>query len=162
METGVNEVPAGYSYGATVGWFIAGGAVTAIFSGSLARLTTRADLAEVLAVGMVVPGFTWTVQFVASAVAMPPLGRRMYWGDLGRVCLLGSVALLPAALINLALPHPPWWASLVNVLVSVAVMGTELFRLSARHKTPFAWPVSWCLTITVNMLLFLWASWRWW
>lgn len=162
METGVNDAPLGYSYGATAGWFLVGGAVTAVFSGSLARLTSRAELVEVLAVGMVVPCFTWIVQFAASAVAMTPLGRRVYWGDLSRVCLLGSVALLPTALANLVLPHPPRWASAANVLVSVAVMGAELFRRSSRHKTPLAWPASWCLTITVNMLLFLWASWRWW
>jgi hypothetical protein len=162
MENGANDVPAGYSYGATSGWFIAGGAVTAIFSGSLARLTSRASLAEVLAVGMVVPCFTWIVQFAASAVAMSSFRRRIYWGDLGRVCLLGSIALLPAALANLALAHPPRWASMANVLLSVAFMGVELFRRSARHKTSFAWPAGWCLTITVNMLLFLWASRNWW
>jgi len=162
VETQVETVTAGYSYWAMAGWFIAGGAVTAVFSGSLARLTSRADLAEVLAVGMVVPCFTWAVQLAASAAVMAPARRRVYWGDLGRVCLLGSVALLPAALANLGLPQPPRWASVANVLASVAVMAVELFRRSAQRGTPLGWPISWCLTITVNMLLFLWASWGWW
>jgi hypothetical protein len=162
VDTRAVEVPAGYSYAATAGWFAAGGAVTAVFSGSLARLTSKAELAEVLAVGMVVPCFTWAVQLAASAAAMTRARRLTYWGDLGRVCLLGSVALLPAAIVNLSLSEPPRWASAANVLASVAIMGAELFRRSIRRGTGLWWPASWCLTITVNMLLFLWASWGWW
>ena len=155
-------VPPGYSFPATAGWFVAGGAVTAAFSGSLARLTEKADLAEVLAVGMVVPCFTWVVQLSASGLLLPAGPRRLYWGDLGRACLLGSVALLPAAVVNLAVPGAPRWLSAANVLASVLVMAVTLFRLSARHGPARVWPASWCLTITVNMSLFLWASWRWW
>jgi hypothetical protein len=162
VQTRAVEVPSGYSYAATAGWFLAGGAVTAVFSGSLARLTSKADLAEVLAVGMIVPCFTWVVQLAASAAAMNSDRRRIYWDDLGRICLLGSVALLPAALANLALAEPPRWASVVNVLLSVVLMAVDLFRRSWRHGTHPAWPASWCLTITVNMLLFLWSSWSWW
>ncbi len=156
------EVPASYSYAATAGWFTAGAVVTAIFSGSLAALTSNAGITEVLVVGMVVPCFTWVVQLCASAIALTPTQRQLYWGDLGRICLRGSVALLPAAIVNLSLPNAPQWVSAANVLASVAIMGADLFRRSARHGLVVGWPISWCLTITVNMLLFLWSSQRWW
>jgi hypothetical protein len=153
--------PPGYSYPATAAWFIAGGVVTAAFSASLALLTTT-PLAEVLAVGMIVPCFTWVVQAGASAIALPAERRQLYWGDLGRICLLGSVALLPAAAGNLVMSHPPRAISAANVLASVAIMAADLFRRSRRHGIAIGWPISWCLTITVNMMLFLWASWHWW
>ncbi len=146
----------------TAAWFAAGGAVTAIFSGSLARLAVHAGLPEVLKVGVIVPCFTWVVQLGASGLLLPSLKRRLYWGDLGRICLIGSLALLPAAIANLCLPRAPLWLSAANVLASVAIMGGELFRRSARHKIPPRWPLFWCLTITVNMMLFLWTSWAWW
>jgi hypothetical protein len=162
MEGQVVSIPAGYSYAATAGWFAAGAVVTAVFSGSLAALAAHAGLAEVLFVGMLVPSFTWAVQLGASGIALPADRRRLYWGDLGRVCLLGSVALLPAAVANLGLPRAPLWLSAANVLASVALMGGALFRLSARHGIPPGWPLSWCLTIAVNMMIFVWSSWRWW
>jgi hypothetical protein len=151
-----------YSLFSTAAWFAAGGAVTAVFSGSLARLALHAGVAEVLAVGMIVPCFTWVVQLVASGLLLPAAKRQRYWGDLGRICLIGSVALLPAAIANLCLPRAPLWLSAANVLTSVAIMATDLFRRSARHDIATAWPRSWCLTITANMMLFLWASRAWW
>jgi hypothetical protein len=162
MDDQPPDIPAGYSYAATVAWFAAGGLVTAAFSGSLAALAANAGLTEVLAVGMLVPCFTWVVQLSASGIAMPAALRRLYWGDLGRVCLLGSFALLPAAVVNLCLPGSSGWLSAANVLASVALMGAALFRLSALHRIAPGWPISWCLTITVNMLIFLWASSKWW
>jgi len=155
-------VPAGYSYPATACWFTAGGLVTAIFSGSLAPAAVQAELFEVLLVGMLVPSFTWVVQTGASAAAMSADMRRVYWGDLGRICLLGSFALLPAAIVNLVWPPAPLWISAANVLVSVVLMAAMLFRLAARHGIAKGWPISWCLTITVNMCLFVWASRGWW
>ena len=152
----------GYSLISTAARFAAGGAVTAIFSGSLARLALHASLPEVLAVGMIVPCFTWVVQLGASALLLPPLQRRLYWGDLGRICLIGSLALLPAAIANLCLPSAPLWLSAANVLTSVAIMAGDLFRRSARHKIGAGWPLFWCLTITANMMLFLWISRAWW
>lgn len=154
--------PAGYSVLSTAGWFAAGGIVTAFFSGSLAALTSKAELPEVLAFGMTIPSFTWVVQLSASAVWLPTDRRQFYWGDLGRVCLVGSVALLPAAIANLTLPNSPRWISAANVIASVAIMGADLFRRSARHDIGLVWPLSWCLTICVNMSLFLWASMGWW
>lgn len=162
MEGSHATVPEGYSYPATAAWFVAGAVVTALFSGSLAMLARNAGLAEVLFVGMVVPSFTWVVQLSASGIALTPERRRLYWGDLGRVCLLGSVALLPAAIGNVVVARPALWPSAANVLASVALMGGTLFRLSARHGIPLSWPIFWCLTITVNMMLFVWSSWRWW
>ena len=162
MDKHAGMIPTGYSYPATAGWFAAGAAVTAIFSSSLAALAAHARLAEVLVVGMLVPSFTWVVQMGVSAARMPGAVRRLYWGDLGRVCLLGSVALLPAAIVNLSLPRAPLWLSGANVLVSVALMGVALFRRSARQGIGPGWPISWCLTISVNMGLFIWSSWGWW
>lgn len=133
MEARPRAFPAGYSYPSTAVWFIAGGAVTAVFSGSLAVLTDKAGVAEVLMVGMFVPSFTWIVQMSASAIGLASSLRRLYWGDLGRVCVLGLVALLPAGILNLCLPQAPLWLSAANVLASVALMGLDLFRRSARH-----------------------------
>ncbi len=147
---------------ATAGWFAAGGIVTAAFSGSLIRLAPHTPTAEVLSLGMVVPSFTWAIQLIASALAMTSPQRRTYWNDLGCTCLLGSVALLPAAVANLALSQPPWWLSAANVLVSVAAMGATLRDLSSRHGISPIWPLGWVVTITANMLLFLWVSRRWW
>ena len=151
-----------YSHAATVGWFIAGGVVTALFSGSLAMLAKNAGLGEVLCVGMLVPSFTWVVQLTASGLWMPGTVRPLDWGELGRVCLLGSFALLPAAIVNLCLPQAPLWVSAANVLASVAIMGVTLHRRSTRLGIAAVWPISWALTITVNMALFVWMSRAWW
>ena len=64
--------------------------------------------------------------------------------------------------VNLCLPRALLWLSAGNVLISVAVMGADLFRRSARPGIAPGWPISWCLTITVNMGLFVWSSWGWW
>jgi hypothetical protein len=146
----------------TAALFLGGGLVTAVFSGSLARLTTQAGLAEVLFIGMVVPTFTWAVQLTASAAVMPAAERRLYWVHLGWICLLGSFALLPAAFVNLVWPEAPRWLSAANVLASVALMGVTLFRLTRPDHISAFWPISWCATITLNMTLFLLASWHWW
>src|SRR4051794_9963583 len=107
MDGQREAIPEHYSYAATAAWFVAGGVVTSLFSGSLAVMAKHAGLAEVLLVGMVVPCFTWVVQLSASGLLLPAEKRRLYWGDLGRICLLGSVALLPAAIVNLVLSRPP-------------------------------------------------------
>jgi hypothetical protein len=162
MELPADRLPTGYSYPTTASWFIAGAAVTAIFSGSLAAVAKNAGPVEVLIVGMLVPSFSWVVQLSASTIGLPHELRRLYWGDLSWVCLVGSVALLPAAIINLSLSPAPLWVSAVNVLASVALMGALLFRRTGRQGISPVWPVSWCLTISVNMSLFVWSSWHWW
>ena len=98
----------------------------------------------------------------SSDLALPAGKRRLYWGDLGRVCLLGSIALLPAAFANLFVPGAPLWFSAANVVASVALMGADLSRRSARHGIARGWPLSWCVTIIVNMMLFVWSSRGWW
>jgi hypothetical protein len=158
----VQKIPLGYSYLATAVWFLAGGIVTAVFSGSLFVLARDVSFSEVLFVGMIVPCFTWVVQLSAVWFGLPPAKRRIYWGDLGRICLIGSVALLPAGIVNLILPDVSWWVSAANVLASVALMGMVLFCFSAKHGIAFGWPLSWCVTIGVNMGLFLWFSSDWW
>jgi hypothetical protein len=83
-----------------VTFFALGGLVTLLFSGSLAVLAAHATLREVLIVGMVVPSFTWIVQLSLSAILLNHAARGRYWSALSRICLLGSVALLPAAAVN--------------------------------------------------------------
>ena len=151
-----------YSYLATAIWFLAGGMVTAPFSGSLVMMAKNASFAEVLTVGMIVPSFTWVVQMSAAALLMQAEQRKIYLGDLGRICVLGSFALWPAAIYNLIVAQPLLWLSAANVLASVAVMAIALFRYSAIHNRSNWWPFSWCVTITVNMCLFLLSSWKWW
>lgn len=146
----------------TVVLFAGGAVVTSIFSGSLVNLTTKASLSEVLLTGMVVPSFTWLVQLGASWIGLTGSSRQAYWRDLGWICLIGSVALLPAALANLVLHHPPLWVSAANVLLSVAIMAVILFRLSVAKRRALGWPISWCLTIAANMALFAWFSSGWW
>lgn len=161
MNKNAVDFPAGYSYLATILRFLGGAVITALFSGSLAVLAHDIDPVEVLIVGMIVPSFTWVVQFSASMIGLSAAQRRLYWGGLGRVCLIGSVALLPAGFLNLCLPQPVVWFSALNVLMSVAVMGVILFRLCRREGIAWGCPTSWCFTICFNMGLFLWCSWHW-
>lgn len=151
-----------YSYPVTFSLFALGGLITAAFSGSLFYLASGVTFAEVLLVGMVVPSFTWVVQMTTAQAWLPPALRRLYFGDLARVCVWGSLALLPAAAYNLAISDPWPVASLLNVLTSVALMGYLLFRRALHHNISLIWPFSWCLTITINMTLFLLSSRHWW
>lgn len=152
----------GHSYPVTAVLFVLGAGVTAVFSGSLTMLAKNAGMTEVLVVGMIVPSFTWIIQLSVSGLCLAPRLRRLYWGSLGRICLLGSLALLPAAAMNLLVTGVPLWLSTANVLLSVAIMAADLFRRSARQGLAPIWPVSWCLTIVLNMALFVWASRGWW
>jgi hypothetical protein len=153
--------PRGYSLPETAAWFLGGAVVTFPFSASLARLTTKVDFAEVILTGMLVPCFTWLVQG-AAAFLMSPAQRRLYWGDLGRVCFWGSFVLFPVAIFNFTVVDPPRWPSAVNVLVSVWYMTNELLLRSKRHGIAWVWPLSFLPTICVNMGLFLAASRHWW
>ena len=111
MEGPPADALRGYSLPETAAWFTAGAAVTAVFSGSLAALASHADLAEVLTIGMLVPCFTWVVQFGASAFALSArvsptlLGRpRPYLSDrLDRSLAGGDRQLVLAACPALAL-----------------------------------------------------------
>jgi len=151
-----------YSLFGTACYFLAGGLVTAVFSGSLAMLTPRTGFMEVLTVGMVVPSFTWVVQLAASGLLLTGAMRGCYWGDLARICLAGSVALLPSAIVNLLVSQPPFWPSIAGVLLSVVWMAADLFRRCRAHGIATRWPISWCLTISLNIAIFLWTSRNWW
>lgn len=142
--------------------FLLGATVTAVFSGSLDIPALNADLPEVLAVGMIVPSFTWLVQLSSSWLLMNRDLRHHYWAALGRACFIGSIALLPAAVANLAIPGISPWVSAMNVIVSVSLMAVDLVRQCRRNQISHRWPISWCLTIALNMTLFVWVSRNWW
>lgn len=149
-------------WGEIAGWFLLGGLVTAPFSLSLSTHAVNAGFGEVALTGMIVPCFTWVVQFTLVMVCLPFPVRQHYVAELGRVCFWGSVALLPGAIINfLQLPHG-LLGSVVNVLGSVCLMAWLLFRAAKRLEISTIWPISWCLTIAVNMGLFVASSWHWW
>jgi len=143
-------------------WFALGGMITSIFSGSLFLLSRDVSFAEVLTVGMIVPCFTWFVHLSASFLYLPPGERDFYWRELGWICFWGSVALLPAAAINLIANNPSGWWSVANVLASVALMAVILSRDCAAHGLSREWPVSWVLTISLNMAIFALSSRHWW
>lgn len=142
--------------------FLGGAAVTAIFSGSLMRLTERVGWVEVIVVGMVVPCFTWFVQLGASGVLLAGRDRANYWRELGWACFWGSCALVPMGIANIVDPETPRLLSAANVLASVALMTIYLFRTVPAHGLSPLWPASFLATITVNMCLFLLSSWHWW
>ena len=147
----------------TAAWFAAGGAVTVIFSGSLAALASHAGLVEVLTIGMLVPCFTWVVQLGASAFALAPSKRRLYWGDLGRICLIGSDrSLACAAIANLCLSRAPLWISAANVLLSGAIMrcGSVPPVRSARNRRRLAAQL--VPDHHREHAALLWSSWKWW
>lgn len=149
-------------FGQTVVLFAAGGVVTAFFSASLFRHAVNATFAEVLATGMIVPSFTWVVQLSTSGLLLPASTRDRYWNDLGHICFWGSVALLPAAIINaLNLPHGLFLSAL-NVLVSVLLMAGMLFYRTRDNPISWRWPLGWCCTIALNMAIFVMVSWHWW
>jgi hypothetical protein len=146
----------------TAAFFTGGALVTACFSASLYLLTHGVTFSHVLLISMIVPSLTWLVHLSASWVFLPVEARLRYWRILGIACWVGSVALLPAAFVNLALAHPPGWLSTANVLLSVLVMAAVLFRLSAALGRHWLWPTTWCITIAANMALFVWISTSWW
>jgi hypothetical protein len=80
MHKNAVDFPRGYSSLATIFWFLGGAVITALFSGSLAVLTHDIDPVEVLIVGMIVgmivPSFTWVVQFSASMIELSAAPRR--------------------------------------------------------------------------------------
>ena len=131
MNKNAVDFPAGYSYLATILWFLGGAVITALFSGSLAVLAHDIDPVEVLIVGMIVPSFTWVVQFSASMIGLSVAQRRLYWGDLSRVCLVGSVALLPVGFLNLCLSQPTGRGPSRTIHSPIA---TEDFGLGAGHE----------------------------
>jgi hypothetical protein len=131
--------------------------VTAAFSASLKAFFLDATWGEVLSKGLLIPCFTWTVQLILSAACLRGERRRDYWGQLGVVCLIGSVALLPAAIYNLTASRPQVLVSVLSVLVSVALMLWSLYVRLSRRGFHGLWAASWVLLILINMSLYLYS-----
>jgi hypothetical protein len=131
--------------------------VTAVFSVSLKTFFTAESWTLSLSKGLLIPCFTWTVQLILSAILLRTEHRIIYWTELGTACLVGSVALLPAAFYNLLAASPQPLLSVANVLLSVAVMCVTLYlRLKPRRFDPL-WTVTWTITIIINMSLYLYS-----
>lgn len=135
--------------------FIASFLVTAVFSASLKVFFQAVSWREVLIKGLVIPCFTWTVQLLLSAVFLDGKSRLRYWNRLGWVCLIGSIALLPAAYYNFVTVQPSVWISIANVLASVVLMAITLHLLLRRDGFRWLWTLSWVVLIVINMSLYL-------
>lgn len=131
--------------------------VTAIFSVSLKTFFTTEAMTRDLSKGLIIPFFTWTVQLVLSAFLLRGEERLFYWTQLGVICLIGSVALLPAAFYNFAVENPLPIVSIASVLLCVAIMCVTLyFRLKPRDYSVL-WTLGWTATIIVNMSLYAYS-----
>ena len=135
--------------------FIASFLVTAVFSASLKVFFQAVSWREVLTKGLLIPCFTWTIQLLLSAAFMDGKSRLRYWNRLGWVCLVGSIALLPAAFYNFLTAQPWVWISIVNVLASVVLMAITLHALLRRDGFRWQWTLSWVVLIVINMSLYL-------
>ena len=135
--------------------FIGSFLVTAVFSASLKVFFQSVSWREVLIKGLLIPCFTWTVQLLLSAVFLKLEHRLTYWNRLGLVCLIGSIALLPAAFYNFRSATPWVWISIVNVLASVVLMAVTLHFRLRRAGFRWLWTLSWMILIVINMSLYL-------
>ena len=135
--------------------FIGSFLVTAVFSASLKIFFQQVSWREVLVKGLLIPCFTWTIQLLLSAVFLKTRDRLTYLNRLGSVCLIGSIALLPAAFYNLGSATPWVWISILNVLASVALMAVTLHLLLRRAGFRWLWTLSWAVLIVINMSLYL-------
>src|SRR5215813_6050810 len=135
--------------------FLASFLATAVFSASLKVFFPVVSWREVLIKGLLIPCFTWTIQLLLSAVFLKTDDRLTYWNRLGWVCLLGSIALLPAAFYNLRSATPWVWISILNVLASVVLMAVTLYLLMRRAGFRSLWTLSWVVLIIINMSLYL-------
>ena len=106
-------------------WFLGGAVVTFPFSASLARLTTNAGFAEVIFIGMLVPCFTWVVQAAAGSADVADSAASLLGRSRPRL-LLGLRRFVTRRNFELqAANQPPWWPSVVNVVVSVGFMTSD-------------------------------------
>ena len=135
--------------------FIGSFLVTAVFSASLKVFFQAVSWREVLTKGLLIPCFTWTIQLVLSAAFLNGQSRLRYWNRLGWVCLIGSIALLPAAFYNFQTAQPSVWISIANVLASVVLMAITLHLLLRRDGFRWLWTLSWFVLIVINMTLYL-------
>lgn len=131
--------------------------VTAVFSVSLKTFFDSDAMTRDLSKGLIIPFFTWTVQLLLSAFLLRGDERLFYWTQLGVICLIGSVALLPAAFYNFAVAEPLPVVSIASVLLCVAIMCVTLyFRLKPRGYN-ILWTIGWTATIIVNMSLYAYS-----
>ncbi|HET6980195.1 MAG TPA: hypothetical protein VFI24_27930 [Pyrinomonadaceae bacterium] len=135
--------------------FIGSFLVTAVFSTSLKVFFATVSWREVLIKGLLIPCFTWTIQLLLSAVFLDGNSRLRYWNGLGWVCLIGSIALLPAAFYNYLIIQPWVWISIINVLLSVVLMTITLHVLLRRDGFRWQWTLSFVVLIVINMSLYL-------
>ena len=135
--------------------FIGSFLITAVFSSSLKVFFQTVSWREVLLKGLLIPCFTWTVQLLLSAAFLDAKRRLRYWNRLGWVCLIGSIALLPAAFYNFLTAQPSVWISIVNVLASVVLMAITLHVVLCRDGFRWQWTLSWVVLIVINMSLYL-------
>jgi hypothetical protein len=139
--------------------FIGSFLVTAVFSASLKVFFQEVSWREVFLKGLLIPCFTWTIQLLLSAVSLKTRDRLTYWNRLGWVCLIGSIALLPAAFYNLRAATPSVWISILNVLASVVLMAVTLHFLLRRTGFHWLWTLSWVVLIVINMSVYLSSVW---
>lgn len=131
--------------------------VTAVFSVSLKTFFDAETMSRDLSKGLIIPFFTWTVQLLLSAFLLRGEERLFYWTQLGVICLIGSVALFPAAFYNFAVASPLPIVSIASVLLCVAIMCVTLyFRLKPHNFGPL-WTIGWTATIIVNMSLYAYS-----
>ena len=135
--------------------FIGSFFVTAVFSTSLKVFFQALSWREVLTKGLLIPCFTWMIQLLLSAAFLGGQSRLRYWNRLGWVCLIGSIALLPAALYNFLTMNPWVWMSIANVLASVVLMAITLHVLLRGGGFRWLWTLSWVVLIVINMSLYL-------
>lgn len=137
--------------------FILSFLVTAVFSISIKSFFTAESWALNLSKGLLIPCFTWTVQIVLSALLLRGAERFFYWTQLGIICLIGSVALLPAAFYNFATAEPSPFFSIISVLSCVTIMCVTLYFRLKPHKYSLFWTLGWTATIIVNMTLYAYS-----
>jgi hypothetical protein len=129
--------------------------VTSIFSASLKVFFTSESWLAVLGKGIIIPCFTWTVQLILSTIYLNRERRIIYWTQLGYVCLIGSVALLPAAFYDFLATKASPVVPVFNVLLSVCLMGMLLYLRLRSRGFKMRWAMSWLVLIIINMALYL-------
>ena len=137
--------------------FIASFVVTAVFSVSLKTFFAAESWTLNLSKGLLIPCFTWTVQLILSAFLLRGAERIFYWTQLGIICLVGSIALLPAAFYNFTVAVPSPIYSIVSVLLCVAIMCVTLYFLLKPRNYNALWTLGWTATIIVNMSLYAYS-----
>ena len=128
--------------------------VTAVFSISLKTFFAAESLSLDLSKGLIIPFFTWIVQLSLSGFFLRGEELLFYWTQLGIICLIGSIALLPAAFYNFASAAPSPFVSIASVVLCVVIMCVTLyFRLKPCGYRSL-WTIGWTATIIVNMSIY--------